>query len=198
MVIVATATLLAQSAKFKTTWAAPGAGPLNFAGKKIAVVAITDNMNVRMSAEEAMAREITALGPQGVASYRAIPKEELASKDHAQAWFEKTGVAGVVTIRVVNVDKSQEYSSVVIGTSYYQNFGSYYDYGVSTIVPIGDPKENTTFAIETLLYDVANGGKMLWAGMSETTNPKNVQTFIAGLAKATVKDLQDKKLVKKK
>ncbi len=188
----------AQSAKFKTTWAAPGVGPLDFAGKKVAAVAITNDMNIRMSAEEAMAREITALGPVGVAAYRAIPIEELTNKDAAQRWFASTGVVAAITIRVVNVDKETQYSSVMFGTSYYQSFASYYDYGVATIVPIGSPKEKTTLAVETLLYDIANGGKLLWAGMSETTNPKDVGAFVQGLAKATVKDLLDRKLVRKK
>lgn len=188
----------AQSAKFKTTWAAPTNGPLDFTGKKIAAVAITENMDIRMSAEEAMAREITALGPVGVAAYRAIPKEELKNKEAAQQWFASAGVAGAVVMRLVDVSKEQQYSSVMFGTSYYQSFSSFYDYGVATIVPIGSPKEKTVLAIETLLYDIGNGGKLLWAGVSETTNPKDVGTFVKGLAKATVKDLQDKKLMRKR
>src|SRR5215471_8096016 len=98
------AVLLAQSAKLVTSWAAPTTGPLSFAGKKVAALAMVSDMNVRMSAEEALAREITARGPQGVAAYRVIPKEELVDKDRAKAWFTRTGVAGVVTMRVVNVD----------------------------------------------------------------------------------------------
>src|SRR5262245_58732504 len=87
--------LSAQSAKLKTSWAAPGVGPISYAGKKVAVVAIASDLNVRMSAEEAMVREITARGPQAIAAYRAIPKELLADKDQAKQWFVKTGVAGV-------------------------------------------------------------------------------------------------------
>jgi len=197
MVVAMGVLLSAQTAKLVTSWAAPVGAPMSFAGKKVVALALTDSLDVKMSAEEAMAREITARGPNGVAAYRAIPKEELASKERAQAWFAKTNVAGVVAIRVVNVDTTKEYSSVVVGTSYYQNFGSFYDYGVSTIVPIGDPKEKKTFAIETLLFDIADGGKLLWAGMSETTDPKNIGTFVKGLAKTVGQDLEKKGLVRK-
>ncbi|MFI5178053.1 MAG: hypothetical protein ACHQO8_05805 [Vicinamibacterales bacterium] len=189
--------LSAQSAKLVTSWAASG-GPMSFAGKKVVALAITSDQDVKMSAEEAMAREITARGPNGTAAYRAIPKEELATKERALAWFAKTSVAGVVTIRVVNVDTTKEYSSVMFGASYYQSFGSFYDYGVATIVPIGSPKEKKTFAIETLLYDIEGGGKLLWAGMSETTDPKNIGTFVKGLAKTVADDMEKKGLVKKK
>jgi hypothetical protein len=187
----------AQSAKLQTTWAAPDVGPISYAGKKVAAVAITADMDVRMSAEEAMAREITARGPQGIAAYRAIPKELLADKDKAQQWFAKTGVAGVVAIRVVDVATTKEYSSVIVGAAYYQSFYSYYDYGMATLIPIGSPRERRTYAIETLLYDIASG-KLIWAGVSETTDPKNIGTFVKGLATAVGKDLEKKGLVPKK
>jgi hypothetical protein len=192
------AMLSAQTAKLKSTWAAPNVGPVSYAGKKVAAIAITPDMDVRMSAEEALAREITARGPQGIASYRAIPKELLADKDKAQQWFAKTGVAGVLAVRVVNVDTTQEYSSVVIGAAYYQTFWNYYDYGMATVIPIGKPNERRTYAVETLLYDIASGGKLLWAGLSETTDPKNIGKFVQGLAKAVVSDLEKKGLVARK
>lgn len=196
--VAGSALLSAQTAKLRTTWAAPGTGPLDFTGKKVVAIALTLDMAVKMSAEEALAREITARGPVGVASYRTIPKEELVDKDRAQQWFARTGTAGAVVLRVVNVDTTKEYSSVMFGASYYQSFSSFYEYGTATIVPIGSPKEKTTYAIETLLYDVANGGKLLWAGMSETTDPKNIGTFVDGLAKAVGADLEKKGLVKKR
>ena len=166
--------LSAQTAKLRTSWAAPGV-TLDFAGKRVVAIAlIVGHQSVKMSAEEALAREITARGPVGVASYRAIPKEELVDKDRVQQWLVRTGTAGAVVVRVVNVDTTKEYSSVMFGAAYYQSFSGFYDYGMATIVPIGSPKDKTTYAIETLLFDVANGGKMLWAGMSETTDPKNI------------------------
>lgn len=191
------AVISAQTAKLRTTWAAPGV-TLDFAGKKVVAIALSNDMNVKMSAEEALAREITTRGPVGVAAYRAIPKEELADKDRAQQWFARTGVAGAVLLRVVNVDTTKEYSSVMFGAAYYQTFSGFYEYGTATIVPIGQGRDKTTYAIETLLYDVANGGKLLWAGMSETTDPKNIQTFINGLAKTVGADLEKKGMTKKK
>lgn len=191
------AVLSAQTAKLRTSWAAPGV-TLDFAGKRVVAIALISDMNVKMSAEEALAREITARGPVGVASYRAIPKEELVDKDRVQQWLVRTGTAGAVVVRVVNVDTTKEYSSVMFGAAYYQSFSGFYDYGMATIVPIGSPKDKTTYAIETLLFDVANGGKMLWAGMSETTDPRNIQKFVGGLAKAVGADLEKQGLVKKR
>ena len=193
-----TAVLLAQSAKLSTTWTPPDSAPFDYAGKKVVALAFLDDMNLRMSAEEALAREITARGTQGIAAYRTIPREELKDREKARLWFEKTGVAGVVTVRIVDVDKYLKESNMLFVASYYQSFDAFYGTYWETVTPIGKPKETTDVVVETLLFDVAHGGKLLWGGVSETTNPKGVGPFITGLTKAVVDDLQKKGLVKKK
>ena len=83
--------LAAADHKFTTTWKAPGAAPFNFAGKKVAALVMTTDEGLRMSAEEALAREITARGPKGIAAYRVIPREELTDKVKVKGWFERQG-----------------------------------------------------------------------------------------------------------
>ena len=77
---------------------------------------------------------------------------------------------------------------------YYQDFNNYYATGWGTATPIGRAREITTIAVETLLFDVAKGG-LLWGSVTESTNPKNVQTYIAGLAGEIAKELQREGLV---
>ena len=108
--------LAAQSYTFTSTWAAPGVGPLGFAGKRIAAVVISADESLRMSGEEALARAITAHGPEGVAAYRVIPRQELEDPDKARAWFGRTGVAGVASMRLVSVETEKVYSSAVWST----------------------------------------------------------------------------------
>ena len=64
-----------------------------------------------------------------------------------------------------------------------------------TVTPISR-REDTIVAVETLLYDVAEG-KLLWASVSESTNPKQVGTFIEGLVNAVVEELQNQGLVRR-
>ena len=84
-------------------------------------------------------------------------------------------------LRLVSVDKEKVYSAVVWSTMYYQDFSNYYATGWGTATPIGRAREVTTIAVETLLFDVAKGG-LVWGSVTESTNPKNVQTYISGLA----------------
>jgi hypothetical protein len=186
---------LAAGTKFTTTWKAPGAGGYTMAGQKIAIVAITTDQSLRMSVEESLARALTAQGVTGVASYRLIPVEELKDKEKAQAWFARTSVKGVIAIRLIDVQKSRSYTPVV-WTSY-SYYGSFYDY-YAWATPIDwRVSEDTTVALEMLLYGVNPAG-LFWAGTCETTNPpKSTDAFAEDVVKEAVKQMQKQGLVTK-
>ena len=54
-----------------------------------------------------------------------------------------------------------------------------------------------TVSIETLFYSIAED-KLLWAGQSETTNPKDVRKFAKELVDAAGKAMRKDGLIKKK
>jgi hypothetical protein len=181
---------------FVSTWRAPGSEPLNFAGKKVAAVLVIDDNNLRVSAEEALAREITARGPIGVPAYRIIPKEELANTNSAKGWFERAGIAGLVVLRFVQTDTTKVYDSAIWVSGYYGYAWDYWGTSWASVYPLGKAREERTHTMEILLYDLSKGTP-IWAGVSRTTDPKNVQTYIKGLTIDVVKKLQDEGLVKK-
>jgi len=193
---VGAAAVGAASNGFTSTWKSPEAGPMNFAGRKVAAIAIVGDESLRMSAEEALAREISARGPKAEAAYRLIPREELADKARAKAWCDRVGIEGVVVMRILSVDTQKVYSTAVFGSGYYSNVWDYYGYGWATVYPIGEARKETTIVVETLLFDVASE-KPIWAGVSRTTNPKNVATFMKDLTRNIVKELQKEGLARK-
>ena len=188
--------MTATADDFVSTWKAPGAGPMNFAGRKVAGVLIVDDDSLRVSAEEALAREISARGPNGVPAYRIIPKEELTRKDAAKGWFERAGVQGLVVLRLVQTDVNKVYSSAMWVSGYYGNAWDYWGYGWGAAYPLGKAKEQRTITVETLLYDLSTGSP-IWAGVSRTTDPKDVQSYMKRLAADVVKQLEKEGLVKK-
>lgn len=182
--------------EFITTWKAPGAAPLNFAGRKVAAVVIVDNPNLQVSAEEALSREIAARGPNAVPAYRIIPRPELANKDSAKAWLQKAGVQGLVVMRVVGTDTRTVYSSAVFTSGYYANPWDYWGYGWGAAYPLGKGKLETTLTVETLLFDLSTG-MPVWAGVSRTTNPKDHVQFMESMARDIGKELQKAGLTRK-
>jgi hypothetical protein len=188
--------LTADDHEFISTWRAPGAGPLNFAGRKVAAVLITDDHNLRVPAEEALAREITARGPIGVPAYRVIPKEELTHPGSAKGWFDRAGIEGLIVLRIVQTDTEKVYSAAVWSSGYYNYAWDYWDTGWTSVYPIGRAREQKVVTVETVLYDLSKGSPV-WACVTRTTDPKDVQSYMKRLAKDIVTKLAAEGLVGK-
>ncbi len=193
---LAAAVLAAASNEFISTWKAPGAAQMNFTGRKVAAVVITDDDNLRVSAEEALAREISDRGPAGVPAYRIIPREEVTKKDAAKGWFARAGVEGLVVLRPVKTDTEKVYSSVVWSSGYYSYAWDYWDYGWASVTPLGKGRDRLTITVETLLYDLSKGAP-IWAAAARTTDPKDVQSYMKSLAVDIAKQLEKEGLAGK-
>ena len=193
--VVASGSLL-LAAKFKSTWNAPGAGPLNFAGKKVVALVIADDQNLEISSEEALGRELIARGVDGVAAYRLIPREELRDKDKAKGWFTRANVAGVVVMRLVGAPQGDGLHARHVGVAILRFTVGYYGYGWGTVYVSGSAREDTVVTIETLVFDVPKD-KLLWAGVSEKTNPSGAQQVVKDLVKEAIKEMSKVGLVPK-
>jgi hypothetical protein len=191
--VAASGTALSAAVKFTSTWKSPDAGAVSFAGKKVAALVISRDDSLRVSGEEALSRELAARGIQGVATYRIAPKEELESADRAKVWFEKAGVEGVVAVRPVSADTRTTYTPGTWMNPYYGTLWGYYGYGWGSVYIPGREDRDTVVVVETTIYSVPRNA-LLWAAVTETKNPKNLQAFITDLAKASVKKLHDQGL----
>lgn len=195
LVAALAASLLAQ-AKFTSTWKAPASQGVSFAGKKVVGLIVHDDQSLRMSAEEALAKELTTRGVEGVAAYRLIPKEEVKDPEKAKAWFQRAGAAGVVLMRLIDLTKEKTPSAVVWQSATYYNLWSYYPYSWGTVYEIVPSRTDVKVIVETLIFDVA-AGHLVWAGTSESTNPKGVQTLVKDIVTAAGVEMRKDGLVRK-
>ena len=196
VMIALVAGAVVYGAKFRSTWKAPDVDRLNFAGKKVAAVVISEAQDLQMSAEEELARQLTARGVQGVPSYRLVPREVLRDKAKVKEWFEQSGTAGLVVIRVVSADKEISYTPDLWVTSMYASPWDYYAYGWSTAIGGINRREDLVVTIETLVYNVPMS-KLIWAGVSEKTNPKGAQKLVKELIESVVSEMRKEGLVPK-
>jgi hypothetical protein len=188
--VLALAALAWAGPKLISKWSAPEARSVSFAGKKVAAVVISQDESLRVSGEEALSRELSSRGMQGVASYRMIPKEELQSADKAKGWFERASVEGVVAVRPVSAEKERTYTEPTVWASpYYGTLWGYYGYGWGAVYTPGSVQEDTVVIVETLIYSVPMD-KLLWAAASKTKNPKTLEKFVTDLVKETAKEIQ--------
>ena len=193
--IVMAVVVVSAAPEFKSVWRSPEAAKVSFAGKKVAALVITQDDSLRVAGEESLVTELTARGIQAVATYRMAPKEVLQSAESARGWFEKANVEGVVALRPVSSEKRISYNDSLWLSPSYNTFWGYYGYSYSSVVVIGGVDRDTVITVESLIFSVPLN-KLLWAGVSETRNPKTLQKFVEDLVKESVKELQKQGLAK--
>ena len=182
---------------FTATWKNPAAGEMTYAGKKVVGLIVSDDMALRQSTEEELARQLTARGVRGVPAYQTIPKEEVRDKDNAKAWFERTKTDGVVIMRLVDLSKETRPTVVAWQSApYYGSLWGYYPYAWGATIDLSPNKTTVNVIVETLVFDVA-GNRLLWAGTSETTNPKGAQELVKKLVKAAAEQMRKDGLIRK-
>jgi len=193
VVMVVAVGLAADKPRFTSSWRSPEASGVSFFGKKVAALVITSDDHLRVSGEEELARQLGTRGIQGVPTYRIAPREELTSAERARPWFERMAIEGVVALRPVS--REVTYSPSVWTSSSYSSLWGYYGYGYTTVIDFSGPRTDTTLVIETVIYSVPLD-RLLWGGVSTTTNPKDAPAFLKDLVNEAVKEMQKRGLIK--
>jgi hypothetical protein len=179
VIVVALLAVLPAAIRFTSTFKSMDAGGVSFAGRKVAALVISNDDSLRVSGEEALAKELTARGMQALATYRLAPKEEMRRAETARPWFEKAGVEGVVAVR--------------------PNYGTlwgYYGYGWTAVFVPGSQRQQTVVVVESTVYSLPRN-QLLWAAVTETTNPRDLRAFVAELAKTSVEEMQKQGLARR-
>jgi hypothetical protein len=187
---------LSAAIKFTSTFKSLDAGAVNLAGKKVAALVISNDDSLRVAGEESLVRELNARGVQGVATYRIAPKEELRRAETARPWFEKAGVEGVVAVRPVSADTQETYSPGTWVSANYGTLWGYYGYGWSAVFVPGGVQRETKVVVESTIYSVPRN-QLLWAAVTETTNPRDLRGFVEELVKRSVEEMQKQGLARR-
>jgi hypothetical protein len=193
------AVISAAEPKFTSTWKSPEAAGVTFSGKKVAALIISDDQSLRVSGEEALVRELGTIRLiQGVATYKMIPREELRDPEKAKGWYERAGVDGVVAMRLVRAETLKTWTPSVWVSSNYSSFSGYYGYGWSSLYAFGPGRNDIdrTAVVETLIFSLPKNS-LLWAGVTELSNPKDAQNGIKDIVAATVKEMTRQGLIRK-
>jgi hypothetical protein len=171
-----------HSTQLANTWHDPTAGPVRF--QKTVVAFATTDESLRRTVEDRLAERI----PNAVQSYRIDPSVKSPDSTAILRRFADLGFDGAVIMRVADVDTriNYPYGTYWYGTPY--RFGSYWgnSWGYAY-----DPYAYTDriVAIETQIYDLGQD-KLVWAGRSETTNPRSVVKLTDSVIKHVMKSLQ--------
>lgn len=155
---------------------------------KVLVVALLRTETSRHKAEDEMVR---FLNGKGVSSYSYMDID--ISTRNEQAIRDKIsgdGFDGAVTMRLVDVEKDISYTpgSFQSYPSYYRSFSGYY---FRTWASYSTPSRfitTKTYTVETNVYSIKED-RIIWTGLTETTNPDGVDKMIREIVKVVYKQM---------
>lgn len=180
----------ATGPKVVSAWRDPAyQGP---AFKKVAVVGLTDRDTTRRVFESVFAQKLRDQGVAALASYEANPTHEKLPREEVERIIKENGIEAIITARVV--DRKQETqvtpSTTVMSPypAYYGNYYGYYDYSYGFYHDPGYVYSYEIVSIETNVYETKTFN-IVWTGLSETTDPSNIEKESSGLAAGIIAEL---------
>jgi len=182
-------------AKFVKTWKNPEAQPANWKGKKVVAFVRTLVTGNREGVEQALARELTRRGAQGVPGHTLVSEELLKDREAAKRILADAGITGAVIVQVVDV-QSDLYTSPgstnLASATFTSSWESEWNMPAAPVPRSSSVKMSVV--VETRVYSI-DQDKLLWAGTSKTTDAKEVDKVIKDLVDATGKELKKEGVV---
>jgi hypothetical protein len=157
--------------------------------RKVLVVGVASNPQMRQVFEEVFASKVTKKGIAGIPSYTITGVNEKPSRASLEEAVKKTGADGVITTRIVGMKKDTEAHAGFIMTD--RGATDFYGVPVTYATFVGQPVEvtlSTEAAIETNLFD-SGSGRMVWSGTSSAVNPEGIVKITGELADAVIKSM---------
>ena len=176
------ALLLGCATRFVNVWTDPewSGPPL----RNVLVVGNTRDAAARRSYEDAMRLGLAKIGVRADASYRALPGE-LVDRDTVAQAVAAGAHDGLIAARLLAVEQRETYVPGGPGPGAYvgwRRWGGFYEPGYVRVDEVA--------RIETQVWSLAGDGTMIWAGSSETLNPREIPDLADSLADETVETLQ--------
>jgi len=163
--------------------------------KKIMVVSLMKQSDMRQRVEDEFAGQLNARGVQPVTCYSCIPDLKNLTREEIVRAVGKTGVEGVLVVelrqagtRIESVrDKSPTMGEFV-------GFDSYMLTATSNPYDSAMIRRDEVITLSTRLFD-AGTGKLIWYSNTETVDPGKAEREIAPFAKIILNALQKDKLI---
>ena len=188
----------ASSTKMKSTWKEPSATASTLQFKKVLVLVTIKQSLTRKVAEDKAVKIIESGGAtHAVPSYTIIADEELNDMEKARSKIADMGFDGVIVMRSAGSKDEKKYDSEADNEwTFYNEFWGAYGAGWGGVYNATNTNDLYVL-IETMFYSLKDE-KLIWAGITETRNPKNPAKVVAEIAEETTKYLQKQGLLAKK
>lgn len=191
--VVVSLWLAGCASSYQSTWVDPSVvEPMPMAGKSVAVFVMAKNESQRRALEQYMANEITRLGAKGITGHTLLPTDGLKDEARAKQVLQEHGIEAALIFRSVGEREQVRY---VPGTTYtggrYGSLwgGGYWGYAGAHMYDPGHYATDRLVFVETLFYSVPRN-KLVWGGVSKSTNPTKLDKVVHTIAEDTVEEMR--------
>jgi hypothetical protein len=174
--------------KIAADWKSPELKPEPF--NKLVAIAMSQDEILRRIAENEVVRRLPK-GTEGVTGYSLISMEDRGNVDRVKSILREAGVDGAAVFRLVSVDTQFQYNRGTV----YSNFWGYYGWAWPMVYDPGYLMMEKVVLIESNVYSVETGD-LIWAGYTQTTDPKSSQKVIDDVARLVVRRMKQLGLVR--
>jgi hypothetical protein len=190
LVCLALLAACAPTTEVLNSWADPSAGQVRF--KKMLNVCACKDEAMRRTVEDQLTKRITG----STSSYTILSQDDLQDRESAKAKVKAGGYDGAVVMVLVSVDRTQTYvpgSAYAVPAPYTSMYGGW-GYGWSTYYDPGYVDTDQLVDFNTNVYQV-QGGKLLWASRTQTTDPTSVGSMVDEIISANISEMKKQKVL---
>ncbi len=165
--------------------------------RKILVVGVGSTLDTRRTFEDVFAQQLTAAGAQGIPGYQFLADDARQNEPGWNAGVAASGADGVMIVRLLGVDtRTQVTTTMVPGPAWGPGWGPGWGGGGwgASMVAVPEISQYSIASVETTLFDVA-ARRVVWAGSTETFNPRSVRQELPGFANLILGQLQARGLL---
>lgn len=177
--------------KYISVWKNPVARPVDFSKVKMAAFVLIPDEGFREGREETLAGELRGRGIDCEAGHLALPAKLAGDRAKSMERLKQRGIGAAILMRIVGDEERVSYSAGVgwYAQPWYPSFSGYWNYGWAAVYDPGYTWKDRVITLETVIYSIEND-ELIWAGRSETSNPKDIRKFVKDLIDATGKELR--------
>jgi hypothetical protein len=186
--LAATLLLLAGCAtnatQLTSVWRDPAVATYDY--KQIVTVCMCKDEGFRREVEDELAQYIK----NAVPSYKALSESEVRDPDAARARLQAEQFDAAVIMRLVAVDKEEQYvpgQTYAVAGPYGPAYG-YWGYGWTTAYSPGYVITDKIVSVQTNVYSLKDG-KLVWVSRSKSTNPETIKQLVGEIVEVTAMEM---------
>lgn len=157
--------------------------------RKVMVLGVSGNISERRTFEDIMVGRLASTGVDAIPAYRFLPDGGKASESALDAAVRASGADALLMSRVRGIDRRTSVSTSMVPAAPLGWYGLY-----TRWYPVTDVYQYDIASVETSLF-AADGGRVVWSGMTETYDPTSVARNAPGFADVIIKSLHQRGLL---